>query len=54
MPLWTLLELFPKGGPVVEAEARHFVTTKYRFTVDYRLEDNDVHVLGIYRYQNRP
>ncbi|MGB6228811.1 MAG: type II toxin-antitoxin system RelE/ParE family toxin [Litorimonas sp.] len=48
------LETFPKGGQIIEGPIRHFVTTKYRFTVDYRLQDGDVHILGIYRYQNRP
>jgi len=48
------LKRFPLSGPQVPGrDLRKLVSTKYRFKIAYRLNGEDVWIVGVFRYQNR-
>lgn len=52
----TILRLreFPRSGPAIGLQdLRRAVTRRYRFKVAYRIEPQDIVIIGIFRHQNR-
>ena len=49
-----LLTRFPRAGtPVPDRHYRRIVTIKYHFKIAYEVSEQEIVVLGIFRYQDR-
>lgn len=49
----SVLQLFPLAGSPQTYNRRHISTTKYRYTISYKFQNDRIEVLGIYRFQDR-
>lgn len=48
------LNLWPMSGHIVEGEpGRRITTGKFGFTITHKVENDDVYIVGIFRYQDR-
>jgi len=49
-----VLKTFPLGGRALEGKAeRRIVTSKYGYVISYLATDDEIEIIGVFRYQNR-